>query len=141
MDYKYRFMRGGFGLAANISAHTEECEYAPSNTIQINQGLHLRLPVDHIHWKDAAWLSFGLSLHSANLSRNDGSHLLVAIDSFTYPGADYQAEVAALAIDGWVHQNLSIPPCGVSVSYERPRRRFCFDWGPDVVPFCDALPG
>ncbi|MEY2231588.1 hypothetical protein [Streptomyces sp. BF23-19] len=140
MQYKYRYMKGGIGLAADLSAHTEESGSTPSRAIRIDQLLHLRLPAGHIYWKDAAWLSFGLSLHSAELSLNGGGHLLVVVDSFTYPGADYQSEVAALAIDGWVHQRLNTPPCGISVSFDRSHRKFRFDWGPGMVPFCDDLP-
>ncbi|PWK70385.1 hypothetical protein BCL76_105338 [Streptomyces sp. CG 926] len=141
MQYKYRFMKGGVGLAADLSAHTEESESTPSTAVQIYQRLHVRLPTGHIYWKDAAWLSYGLSLHATELSPVDEGHLLVVVDSFTYPGADYRSEVAALAIDGWVHQSLNTPPCGISVSFDRSHRQFRFDWGPGMVPFNDDLPG
>ncbi|WP_329101016.1 hypothetical protein [Streptomyces sp. NBC_01439] len=118
MQYKYRFMKDGIGLAADLLAHTEESESAPSGAIQLDQRLHLRLPVGHVYWKDAAWLAYGLSLHTTELSPIADGHRIVVINSFAYPGADYQAEVAALAIDGWVHQNLNTPPCGISVSFD-----------------------
>ncbi|RST07359.1 hypothetical protein EF910_06665 [Streptomyces sp. WAC07149] len=81
-----------------------------------------------------------MSPHADSLSPWGAGHLVIAVDSFVYPGADYQAEVAALAIDGWVHQNMGVPAYGISVD-DWDRRKFIFDWGPGVVPFCDDLPG
>ncbi|MEU9718266.1 hypothetical protein [Streptomyces sp. NPDC047976] len=139
--YKYRFMRGGIGLAADVSARTEVFASAPTGTLHIHRRLHLRLPAGHVSWKDAAWLSFGTSLHAESLAPADAGHLVIAVESFVYPGADYRAEVAALAIDGWVHQNMGVPACGISVDHDRERHEFTFDWGPGVIPFCDDLPG
>ncbi|WP_405789337.1 hypothetical protein OG753_19110 [Streptomyces sp. NBC_00029] len=141
MRCKYSVVQGGIGLAADVSAHTEESGSAPSRAIQRDQRLHLRLPAGHIHRKDAARLAYGLPLHAAELSRNAGGHPLVVIDSFAYPGADHQAEVAAPAIDGWVHQNPNTPPCGIPAGFDRSRRKSCFDRGPGMAPFRDDLAG
>lgn len=137
--FKYRFIRGGVGLAADITAEACEVDSPSSHTLRMYGNVHLRLPASGLHWKDAAWLAFGMSLHADKLAeRGPGSgHLVLDVASLTYPNADYRAEVAALAIDGWIHQNLRLPPCGSAVRYDRSDHRFTFDWVGAERPFAD----
>ncbi|WP_327414619.1 hypothetical protein [Streptomyces sp. NBC_01233] len=140
--FTYRFMSGGVGLAANITAAAAEVDSPPPHALRIYGNVHLRLPASGLHWKDAAWLAFGMSLHTDELAeRRPGSdHLVLDVASLVYPIADYRAEVAALAIDGWIHQNLHLPPCGSAVRYDRSDHRFTFDWVGVDSPFADDWP-
>ncbi|GHA01430.1 hypothetical protein GCM10010371_70040 [Streptomyces subrutilus] len=97
------------------------------------RALYLRLPTDRTpYWLEAAWLAFGASLHAEQLF--DGRALVLEVDAFAYPGADFRAEVAALALDGWVHRRFALTPCGASVTYDRHSRRFAFTWPSPIPP-------
>ncbi|WP_328743946.1 hypothetical protein OHT57_01360 [Streptomyces sp. NBC_00285] len=68
-----------------------------------------------------------------------GRALILDVDAFTYPRADYRSEVAALALDGWIHRRFKLEPCGATVAYDRPSHRFAFTWPGPVAPFADEL--
>ncbi|MFJ3724144.1 hypothetical protein ACIPYQ_16435 [Streptomyces sp. NPDC090045] len=140
--FKYRYMSGGMGLAADISVAAYEADSPPPQALRAYGRLHLSLPAGGLYWKDAAWLAFGMSLHTHELiARVAGrGHLVLEVASLAYPGADYQSEVAALALDGWIHQHLRLPPCGSAVRHDRAGRRFTFDWAGGGTPFADDLP-
>ncbi|MET9603878.1 hypothetical protein ABZZ17_02290 [Streptomyces sp. NPDC006512] len=136
--FRYRFLHAGAGLAADLSAGAYGTDTVPrSPGLQIHRGLRLRLPADRaLHWKDAAWLAFGASLHAERLAA-DGV-LVLDVDALTYPHAHFRSEAAALALDGWIHRRFGLPACGASVSYDGPSRRFAFTWPDGVTPFADA---
>ncbi|WP_404959494.1 hypothetical protein [Streptomyces sp. 147326] len=140
--FRFRFMKGGAGLAADITAAAYEVDSPPPQALRAYGSLHLSLPAGGLYWKDAAWLAFGMSLHTHELvARVAGrGHLVLEVASLAYPGADYQSEVAALALDGWIHQHLRLPPCGSAVRHDRAGRRFTFDWAGVDTPFADDLP-
>ncbi|MER6160891.1 hypothetical protein ABT147_36120 [Streptomyces sp. NPDC001868] len=135
--FRYRYLHAGMGLAADLRADAYETDDAPPLTgLLINRSLYLRLPADRApYWLDAAWLAFGASLHAEQLA--DGRALVLDVGAFTYPGADYRSEVAALALDGWIHRRFGLAPCGAAVTYDRPSHRFAFTWPGPVTPFAD----
>ncbi|MGW9370432.1 hypothetical protein ACWGVR_10510 [Streptomyces xanthophaeus] len=138
---RYRFLRGGVGLAVDISAEVREIAGVPAGALQIYRNVYLHLPAGPLPWKDASWLSFGLSLHADLLAVADqGSSRVVDVTSLDYPNGDYRAEVAALAIDCWLHRYLDFPACGASVAYDRESHEFSFSWPDGVTPFADDLP-
>ncbi|MER6162411.1 hypothetical protein ABT147_44150 [Streptomyces sp. NPDC001868] len=138
--FRYRYLHAGMGLAADLRADAYETDDAPPPTsLLINRSLSLRLPADRTpYWLDAAWLAFGASLHAEQLT--DGRALILDVEAFTYPHADYRSEVAALAIDGWIHRRFGLAPCGATVVYDRPSHRFAFNWPGPVAPFTDEPP-
>ncbi|MFI1284733.1 hypothetical protein ACH4U5_28965 [Streptomyces sp. NPDC020858] len=135
-------MKGGAGLAADITAAAYEVDSPPPQTLHAYGSVHLRLPAKGLYWKDAAWLAFGMSLHTHELvaSVAGRGYLVLEVASLAYPGADYRSEVAALALDGWIHQHLRLPPCGSAVRHDRSNWRFTFDWAGGETPFADDLP-
>ncbi|WP_438297573.1 hypothetical protein [Streptomyces sp. HUAS TT7] len=138
--FRYRYLHAGVGLAANLCADAYQTdEPPPPSALLIHRSLYLRLPADRApYWLEAAWLAFGASLHAKQLA--DGRALVLDVEAFTYPGADYRAEVAALALDGWIHRRFGLAPCGASVTYDRPSHRFAFTWPSPVAPFADEFP-
>ncbi|GHB85798.1 hypothetical protein GCM10010347_65940 [Streptomyces cirratus] len=138
--FRYRYLHAGMGLAADLRADAYEADDVPPPTgLLISRSLYLRLPADRVpYWLDAAWLAFGASLHAEQLI--DGRALVLDVDAFTYPGADYRSEVAALALDGWIHRRFGLAACGAAVTYDPPSRRFSFTWPGPVAPFADELP-
>ncbi|MEU4729649.1 hypothetical protein [Streptomyces sp. NPDC023588] len=138
--FHYRYLHAGGGLAADLRADVYETDGPPpAPALLIHRSLYLRLPTDRIpYWLEAAWLAFGASLHADQLL--DGRTLVLDVDTFTYPGADFRAEVAALAIDGWIHRRFGLSPCSASVTYDRPSHCFTFTWPGPIVPFADELP-
>ncbi|WP_369359247.1 hypothetical protein [Streptomyces sp. cg2] len=138
--FRYRYLHAGVGLAANLCADAYQTDVPPPPpALLIYRSLYLRLPADRTpYWLEAAWLAFGASLHAKQLV--DGQALVLDVEAFTYPGADYRAEVGALALDGWIHRRFGLAPCGASVTYERPSHRFAFTWPSPVAPFADEFP-
>ncbi|WP_225839046.1 hypothetical protein [Streptomyces sp. NK08204] len=138
--FRYRSIHAGVGFAADLRADAYETDGPPPPpALLIYRSLYLRLPPGRTpYWLEAAWLAFGASLHARHLV--DGRTLVLDVDAFTYPGADFRAEVAALAIDGWIHRRFRLAPCSASVTYDRPSHRFTFAWPGSTVPFADELP-
>ncbi|WP_329203274.1 MULTISPECIES: hypothetical protein [unclassified Streptomyces] len=138
--FRFRYLHAGMGLAADL--HVDAYETVgppPPPTLLIHRSLYLRLPADQTpYWLEAAWLAFGASLHAEQLV--DGRTLVLDVDAFTYPGADFRAEVAALALDGWIHRRFGLAPCGASVAYNRLSHRFAFTWPSQLTPFADEFP-
>ncbi|MFI2367023.1 hypothetical protein [Streptomyces sp. NPDC018833] len=50
--------------------------------------------------------------------------------------SDYRSEVAALAMDGWLRQELGLPDVGISAEFDKAADSVKFDWG-TVGPFAD----
>ncbi|MGW5532250.1 hypothetical protein [Streptomyces xanthochromogenes] len=138
--FRFRYLRAGVGLAADLRADAYETDGTPpALALLIYRSLYLRLPTDRTsYWLEVAWLAFGASLHAEQLF--DGRALVIDVDAFTYPGADFRAEVAALALDGWIHRRFGLAPCGASVTYDGLSRRFAFTWPRPIIPFADEFP-
>ncbi|MFE9555191.1 hypothetical protein ACFYOD_17155 [Streptomyces sp. NPDC006703] len=138
--FRYRHLHAGVGLAADLCADAYETDRPPPPpALLIHRSLYLRLPADRTpYWLEAAWLAFGASLHAKQLV--NGPALVLDVDAFTYPGADFRAEVAALALDGWIHRRFRLAPCGASATYDKRSHRFAFTWPSSAAPFADELP-
>ncbi|GAA2264048.1 hypothetical protein GCM10010232_65130 [Streptomyces amakusaensis] len=136
-DFKFRFRRGAQGLAANLRAGAHSLEEAPAHGIQIYKNIWLALPESGLHWKDTAWLAFGVSLNAPALSRLRPEGSLIRVTALTYPLSDYRAEVAALAMDGWLHARFALKRPGASVGYDATRDQYTFAWGDITDPFSD----
>ncbi|MGV9881215.1 hypothetical protein [Streptomyces sp. NPDC003006] len=138
--FRFRYLHAGMGLTADLRADVYEIDGPPPQpALLIHSSLYLRLPTDRTpYWLEAAWLAFGASLHAEQLC--GGRALVLDVDAFKYPGADFRAEVGALALDGWVHRRFGLAPCGASVTYNKSSRRFTFNWPSPVAPFADEFP-
>jgi hypothetical protein len=88
------------------------------------------------HWKDVAWLCFGVSVNSRDLDSMQPAGVLIGVHQLTYPLSDYRAEVAALAMDGWLHEEFSLPPSSIQLTVDR-HGTAEFDWGIPGTPFAD----
>ncbi|GGZ14261.1 hypothetical protein GCM10010387_02940 [Streptomyces inusitatus] len=137
-EFKFRFRRGSHGLAANLRAGTHPLREAPAQGIQIYRNIWLALPEPGLHWKDTAWLAFGVSLNAPTLSRLQPEGSLIRVAALDYPLSDYRAEVAALAMDGWLRARFAIETPGASVDYDAIQDQYTFTWGDVTDPFSDA---
>jgi hypothetical protein len=91
-----------------------------------------------IHWKDLAWLAFGVSLHAAELAERYPNGLSIVILSLRFPLADYRSEVAALAMEGWIRQELGLSEAGVYADFSETDETYSFHWGDQASPFTDS---
>ncbi|MFI1885368.1 hypothetical protein [Streptomyces jumonjinensis] len=137
--FKFRFRQGTHGLAANLRAEVSPLGGAPAHGMQIHKNIWLALPEPGLHWKDAAWLAFGVSANAQAVSELHPEGAVIRVTSLDYPLSDYQAEVAALAMDGWLHARFAIRTSGFSVAYDITRNRYVFAWGDVPDPFSDTL--
>ncbi|MFI2118283.1 hypothetical protein ACH489_27840 [Streptomyces rubiginosohelvolus] len=103
--------------------------------MQIHRKIWLGLPAAGLHWKDAAWLAFGVSLNARALSELAPDGVLIRTASLDCPLSDYQPEAAALAMDGWLHERFDLESSGTAVTYDASRGGFVFSWGGAAEPF------
>ncbi|MGW7621218.1 hypothetical protein ACWGLG_36325 [Streptomyces antimycoticus] len=132
--FRKRFPNGG--LAADLSAESVANGRPDQEHIQIHRKIYLSPPRD-INWKDLAWLCVGVSLHSDELSSRFPEGMEIAVHRLTFPLSDYRAEVAALAIDGWLREEFNLPDAGARVEYSPETGSHVFHWGGMQDPFAD----
>ncbi|MGK5641353.1 hypothetical protein ACSNOK_23995 [Streptomyces sp. URMC 126] len=136
--FKYRKRTAGYGgLAADLEAEAIASGVRPSYGLQIHKAVHLSFPQEGVHWKDAAWLAFSLSLHAPALSSDYPGGLTIQVVSLTFPLSDYRSEVAALAMDGWLREEFGLADLGMSVVFDRAAEKYVFRWGGTQSPFSD----
>ncbi|MFB8143036.1 hypothetical protein [Streptomyces parvus] len=139
--FAFRFRGPAGGLAVNLRAQAASPEGGiPPHSMQIHRKIWLGLPAAGLHWKDAAWLAFGLSLNARALSELVPDGVLIRTASLDYPLSDYRSEAAALAMDGWLHERFDLESSGAAVTYDASRGRFAFSWGGTAAPFSDGPP-
>ncbi|WP_128818124.1 hypothetical protein [Streptomyces sp. S063] len=139
--FAFRFRGPAGGLAVNLRAEVAPLGGGtPPHSMQIHRKIWLGLPASGLHWKDAAWLAFGVSLNAGTLSELVPDGVLVLASSLDYPLSDYRSEAAALAMDGWLHERFDLESSGAAVTYDASRGGFAFSWGGTAGPFSDAPP-
>lgn len=137
--FKFRFRGPVSGLAVNLRAEFAPTESGiPPHSMQIHRRIRLGLPESGLHWKDAAWLAFRVSINARALSELLPDGIFIHVSSLDYPLSDYQSEVAALAMDGWLHERFDVESSGAAVTYETSREQFAFTWGKTAYQFADA---
>ncbi|MFD0423364.1 hypothetical protein [Streptomyces parvus] len=137
--FKFRFRGPAGGIAVNLRAEATTLEGGiPPHSMQIYKNIWLGLPESGMHWKDAAWLAFGVSINAHALSKILPAGIFIHASSLDYPLSDYQSEAAALAMDGWLHERFDIESSGAAITYEVPEEQFTFTWGETTHPFSDA---
>ncbi|MFI7893505.1 hypothetical protein ACIFUY_19880 [Streptomyces sp. CACIS-1.16CA] len=140
--FAFRFRGPAGGLAVNLRADTAPLDGGiPPHSMQIHGKIWLALPASGLHWKDAAWLAFGVSLNARALSELAPDGVLVRTSSLDYPLSDYRSEAAALAMDGWLHERFGLESSGAAVTYDASRGGFVFSWGVTADPFTGTDPG
>ncbi|MFR9722359.1 hypothetical protein ACL02R_03155 [Streptomyces sp. MS19] len=131
--FRFRLPGGRGGLAADLTAAARP---APSpdepGALRLHRGIVLGVP-GGTYWEDAAWLAFGASLSAPALAEAHPDGLLIAVHALDHPLADYRPEVAALAIDAWLHAEFTLPPTGAGVTASATGP--VFTWGAGRPPF------
>ncbi|UIX31126.1 hypothetical protein [Streptomyces sp. GQFP] len=134
--FKYR-LRGPFGgLAADLTVEYRTPDPSEEFRLQVYRNVCLTLP-DGVNWRDAAWLSFGLSVHAPDLSAAHPDGLTVKVTSLSFPLAHFRAEVAALAMDGWVREEFGLVDRGFHAVSCEGGEGYIFRWGEHFDPFSD----
>ncbi|MFF0572365.1 hypothetical protein ACFYT7_32665 [Streptomyces sp. NPDC004041] len=139
--FAFRFRGPAGGLAVNLRAEAATLEGGiPPHSVQIHEKIWLGLPPAGLHWKDAAWLAFGVSLNARALSELVPGGVLVRTSSLDCPLSDYRSEAAALAMDGWLHERFDLESSGAAVTYDASLGGFAFSWGGTADPFSQGAP-
>ncbi|NED79351.1 hypothetical protein G3I76_04470 [Streptomyces sp. SID11233] len=137
--FRYRGAGGRGGLAVDLRAEAVPLDdVIPPHSMQIYKKVWLGLPASGLHWKDAAWLAFGISINAPALSELLPAGVFVRTSSLDYPLSDYRSEAAALAMDGWLHDQFDMESSGAAVTYEAIQDKLAFTWGDTALPFSDA---
>ncbi|MCX5604294.1 hypothetical protein OOK29_39770 [Streptomyces phaeochromogenes] len=140
--FKYRLRSPLGGLAADLTAGHHaldadaDADADDGFRLQIYRNVWLA-PPRGINWRDAAWLSFGLSAHSSDLSSAHPGGLLVEVAELTFPLAHFRPEAAALAMDGWVRMEFDLPDRGFRAAFDGGIGAYRFHWGGYSDPFSD----
>ncbi|MFF4499347.1 hypothetical protein [Streptomyces sp. NPDC001401] len=138
--FRYRKRSPLGGLAADITAEANTSGTVPRWAVQISRKLWLVLPDSPLHWRDVAWMMYGLSLHSESLNTLHPQGLTVRVQNLSFPASDYVPEVAAFAMEGWVRENFNLSPSDISVEYDIANSGYTFSWS-DRMPFSDEASG
>ncbi|MFD9237011.1 hypothetical protein ACFWB3_17315 [[Kitasatospora] papulosa] len=137
--FNFRFRCASGGLAVDLRAEVCGTDAGiPAHSVRIHRNIWLGLPASGLYWKDAAWLAFGVSLNAHALCELLPEGILVQVASLECPLSDYRSEAAALAMDGWLHQQFAVRSSGAGVTYDPAQGRFAFTWGQTAQPFSDA---
>ncbi|MBT2410785.1 hypothetical protein J7I94_09460 [Streptomyces sp. ISL-12] len=138
--FRYRKRSPLGGLAADITAAADATGPIPRHATQIGRSLWMEPPASWPHWRDTAWMMYGLSLHSESLNRLHPQGLTVKVQNLSFPTSDYVPEVAAFVMEGWTREVFDLTPAGISVEYDTTNRRYIFSWG-NGMPFSDEASG
>ncbi|WP_020141228.1 hypothetical protein [Streptomyces sp. 351MFTsu5.1] len=139
--FRYRKRSPIGGLLADITAEVETSVMEPRSSIQIQAKIWLELPGSPLHWRDVAWMAYGLSLHSERLNEMHPQGLVVKVHSFSFPLSDYVPEVAALAMEGWVREEFGLAAADINIEYDAENSRYVFSPGGSGIPFSDEKSG
>ncbi|MFI8073244.1 hypothetical protein ACIF85_31255 [Streptomyces sp. NPDC086033] len=112
-----------------MSAEVVTTGTAPRCAIQIQGKLWLELPEASLHWRDVAWMAYGLSLHSASLNALHPQGVVVKVHSLSFPLSDYVPEVAAFVMEGWVREEFDFPAASIDIEYDTENSRYVFSLG------------
>ncbi|MFC9845541.1 hypothetical protein ACFWFF_08565 [Streptomyces sp. NPDC060223] len=134
--FKYRLSSPFGGLAADVTAEYRTSDTSDEFRLQVYRNVWLT-PPEGINWRDAAWLSFGLAVHSSELAANHPAGLTIKVTSLTFPLAHFRSEVAALAMDGWVREEFNLPDRGLHAVPHGADGSYSFHWGDRSDPFSD----
>ncbi|MET7745805.1 hypothetical protein [Streptomyces sp. NPDC005385] len=134
--FKYRLAGPSGGLAAEVVAECGSCAADGEFRLQVNRNVWM-VPPNGINWRDSAWLSFGLAVHSSELAALYPDGLIVRVDSFDFPLAHFRSEVAALAMDGWARNEFNLPDQGLRALPAAGNGGYTFNWGAHPQPFAD----
>jgi hypothetical protein len=141
MSSTFKYRLGSFrslgGLAADLTAEYRAPGPGEEPCLRVHRGVWLTLP-HGTDWRDAAWLSYGLSAHSADLTSAHPDGLVVEVNALTFPLAHFRSEVAALAMDGWVRREFTLPDRGFRAVPDSGNGAWRFEWGSCAGPFSDA---
>ncbi|MGW2818580.1 hypothetical protein [Streptomyces sp. NPDC001415] len=137
--FKFRFHGKMAGLAANLTAEAGPLETLPKGAMQVHRKVWVSLPDSGLHWKDAAWLAFGVSANARELDALFPQGLHIKVLSLEFPLSDYRAEVAACTMDGWLHEEFELSSSGITASFDPVSGRAYFNWGETPEPFSDQM--
>lgn len=136
--FRFRFRSPVGGLAVDLRAETDPAGSGiPPHSMQIHRNIRLGLPASGLHWKDTAWLAFGVSLNAPTLSELRPDGVSIQVTSLDHSPSDYRSEAAALAMDGWLRERFALEGPGASVAYDTAQDRYVFAWGTTFQPFSD----
>ncbi|WP_413757569.1 hypothetical protein [Streptomyces sp. MMBL 11-3] len=140
MSSTFKYRLGNFGslggLAADLTAEHRAPGAGEEPGLRVHRDVWLTLPCG-THWRDAAWLSFGLSAHSADLASAHPGGLVVEVTALAFPLAHFRSEAAALAMDGWVRREFTLPDRGLRAVPDSGNGAWRFEWGSHAHPFSD----
>ncbi|MDX2939938.1 MULTISPECIES: hypothetical protein [Streptomyces] len=136
---KYCLRSPSGGLAANLTAHARPSTKSDPPDVQIHGNVRLALPPGGLHWKDLAWLSFGVALNAPELTRRFPQGITIQVTSIEAPLSDYRSEVAALAINLWLREEFEIPFNNVDAKFNPSSGDYEFRWNDEKDPFSDPL--
>ncbi|QYX77779.1 hypothetical protein [Streptomyces akebiae] len=137
---KYLLRSPTGGLTANLTAHARlTTESVDPPDVQIHGSVRLALPPGGLHWKDLAWLSFGVALNARELTKRFPHGITIQVTSIEAPPSDYRSEVAALAMNLWLHEEFEIPFNNVGAEFNISSGDYEFRWDDEGDPFSDPL--
>ncbi|WNZ12084.1 hypothetical protein [Streptomyces sp. 11x1] len=136
---KYRLRSHIGGLAADLTAHARPSTESDPPDVQIHGNVRLAMPSGGLHWKDLAWLSFGVAFNAPELTKRFPRGITIQVISIEAPLSDYRSEVSALAMNLWLREEFKLPFNDVGAEFNTSSGDYEFRWGHEGDPFSDSL--
>jgi hypothetical protein len=136
---RYRLRSPFGGLAVDLTAEARQCVDAAAPDIQVYGKLRLSFPPGGLHWKDAAWLSLGVSLNAQEINARFPEGLTIQVIALEMPLSDYRAESAALAMNLWLREEFDLPANNVAAEFNASADDYVFCWNETANPFSDPM--
>ncbi|MFF3498918.1 hypothetical protein [Streptomyces sp. NPDC003247] len=136
---KYRLRTPVGGLAVDLTAAQRSLTDPDAPDIQVFGKVRMALPPGGLHWKDVAWLSFGVSLNAQEIDARFPEGVKIQVIALQVPLSDYRAEVAALAMNLWLQEEFGLADNGVAAAVIASTGDYVFTWKGTGNPFSDTM--
>ncbi|MFH8607899.1 hypothetical protein ACH4D5_10470 [Streptomyces sp. NPDC018029] len=133
-------LKTAWGIAVDLTADASLAAVPPAHAERV--GAHVWLDVSPVLThppadrtgrrlapEEAVWLRHGVALAApAVAARHAPLHTTVTVHHVWFPETDYQPEGLAAAVIQWLEEEFTLPPHGVTATFDHPANRYVYTW-------------
>lgn len=124
----------------DLTAEALRSTDATAPDIQVYGKVRMALPRGGLHWKDVAWLSFGIAINAQEINTAFPEGVTIQVLDLRMPLSDYRAEAAALAMNLWLREEFGLAANDVAAAFNALTGDYTFTWNDTENPFSDPTP-
>jgi hypothetical protein len=142
--YVYRCFKATWGVFVRLTAEWSAFSPGSEAATPITENLYLLVQVSRWRLTDEEWgfVELGLRLIADSIRDHKPTTqpILVRVRDLEVNWCDYQPEGLACAIVGWAAQEFGFPEPAISVTFDREKNRYVFDFPSVNAPVETARP-